>query len=132
MSATTLDPPRHRPVYHRPVSVLPHLGITYRQFDYWCRTGAITITQAADGSGSRRLLSELDHARLAVLGRLDEFSWGLGGLPHGLIRAVWDVLNRPIEQWPTHLVVEAVGRSFAVTDLVDTDVDVALVIRVAP
>lgn len=42
-------------------------GITYRQLDYWIRTGVITPQVTADGSGSRRRFSILDLRALAAI-----------------------------------------------------------------
>ncbi|MDX1510249.1 MAG: MerR family transcriptional regulator [Nitriliruptorales bacterium] len=47
------------------------VGITYRQLDYWARTGLVEPTvQSADGSGSKRLYSFDDIVRLKVVKRL--------------------------------------------------------------
>lgn len=46
-------------------------GITYRQLDYWCRTGLVWPTvRDANGSGSRRLFSADDVRLIALLGVL--------------------------------------------------------------
>lgn len=45
------------PRLHKNDSVLPllsELDITYRQFDYWARSGQIVLEHDANGSGSRR------------------------------------------------------------------------------
>lgn len=47
-------------------------GITYRQLDFWTRSGYITMTRSAAGSGSQRVFSESEVAvvkRLAMLVR---------------------------------------------------------------
>lgn len=41
-------------------------GCSYRQLDYWCRTGAITPTVGANGSGSTRRWAPDDVALLRV------------------------------------------------------------------
>jgi DNA-binding transcriptional MerR regulator len=47
------------------------VGISYRQLDYWARTGLITPSQAeAKGSGSRRRYSYRDLLELKVVKRL--------------------------------------------------------------
>jgi DNA-binding transcriptional MerR regulator len=47
------------------------VGITYRQLDYWARTGlAAPSVQRAEGSGSQRLYSFEDVVRLRVIKRL--------------------------------------------------------------
>lgn len=46
-------------------------GITYRQLDYWARTGLVEPSvRPAHGSGTQRLYSRLDVVRLAVVRRL--------------------------------------------------------------
>lgn len=46
-------------------------GITYRQLDYWARTGLVTPSvQAAAGSGSQRLYSFRDILALKIVKRL--------------------------------------------------------------
>ena len=47
------------------------VGITYRQLDYWARTGLMTPSiQTAHGSGSQRLYSFTDIVQLRVVKRL--------------------------------------------------------------
>ena len=56
---------------YRAPQVCKIVGISYRQLDYWARTGLIVPSlQAADGSGSLRLYSFLDLVRLRVVKRL--------------------------------------------------------------
>lgn len=45
--------------------------ITYRQLDYWIRNGWVTVSGPADGSGSRRRLTEAE--ALAVADLVDEY-----------------------------------------------------------
>lgn len=45
-------------------------GITFRQLDYWVRTGAVVPTVEAHGSGSRRRFSLDDIVLMAVGGAL--------------------------------------------------------------
>jgi DNA-binding transcriptional MerR regulator len=46
-------------------------GITYRQLDYWTRTGRVTASRhATEGHGDRRLYSTDDVLRIVVLARL--------------------------------------------------------------
>jgi DNA-binding transcriptional MerR regulator len=44
------------------------VGISYRQLDYWARTGL--VTRAADGSGTQRLYSFTDVVELRIIKRL--------------------------------------------------------------
>ena len=47
------------------------VGITYRQLDYWARTGLVTPSiRAADGSGSQRLYSFTVIVELRIIKRL--------------------------------------------------------------
>ena len=49
------------------------VGITYRQLDYWTRTGLVTPSlQAAQGSGTQRLYSFNDLLQLKVIKRLTD------------------------------------------------------------
>ena len=62
------------------------VGITYRQLDYWARTGLVTPSiRDAEGSGSQRLYSFQDLATLRVIKKLlDENNllvWAVNGEP---------------------------------------------------
>ena len=47
------------------------VGISYRQLDYWARTGLVTPSvRAADGSGTQRLYSFTDVVELRIIKRL--------------------------------------------------------------
>ena len=65
------------------------VGITYRQLDYWTRTGLVTSTaQEAVGSGSRRRYSYNDLLELKLIKRLlDE------GIALQRVREVFDYLR---------------------------------------
>jgi DNA-binding transcriptional MerR regulator len=63
-------PQEERPGYRGP-AVSEIVGITYRQLDYWARTGLATPSiSKAKGSGSQRLYSFEDIVRLRVVKRL--------------------------------------------------------------
>lgn len=65
-------------------------GITYRQLDYWTRTGLVTPSvKDARGSGSQRLYSFQDLATLKVIKRLLDT-----GLTLQQVRKAVDHLNR--------------------------------------
>jgi DNA-binding transcriptional MerR regulator len=52
-------------------TVIKLVGITYRQLDYWARTGLVTPSvRAADGSGTQRLYSFTDVVELRIIKRL--------------------------------------------------------------
>lgn len=58
-------------VGYRPPTVLTAAGITYRQLDYWARTGLVEPSvRPAHGSGSQRLYSFRDILMLKVVKRL--------------------------------------------------------------
>jgi len=58
-------------VGYRGPTVCKIVGITYRQMDYWARTGLVTPSvQEAEGSGTQRLYSFDDIVRLRVVKRL--------------------------------------------------------------
>ncbi len=64
------------------------VGITYRQLDYWARTGLITPSiQEAAGSGSQRLYSFTDVVQLKVIKRLRD-----AGMSLPKIRAAMEAL----------------------------------------
>jgi DNA-binding transcriptional MerR regulator len=56
---------------YRAPQVCKIVGITYRQLDYWARTGLLRPSiQSAHGSGSQRLYSFTDVVQLRVVKRL--------------------------------------------------------------
>lgn len=57
-SGTTPYRHRTRPGYLTVNEMLDRVGITYRQMDYWLRSGAIHAAVEARGSGTRRQFSE--------------------------------------------------------------------------
>ena len=65
------DGPGASPAGYRGPQVCSVVGITYRQLDYWARTGLLhpSIT-AAHGSGSQRRYSYTDLVQLKVIKRL--------------------------------------------------------------
>lgn len=65
------------------------VGITYRQLDYWTRTGLVSSTaQQAEGSGSRRRYSYRDLLELKLIKRLLE-----EGIALKRVREVFDYLR---------------------------------------
>jgi DNA-binding transcriptional MerR regulator len=44
--------------------VCEHVGVTYRQLDYWARTGLVTPSTPAAGQGTRRRFSAADVERV--------------------------------------------------------------------
>lgn len=73
---------------YRVPAVLEIVGVTYRQLDYWARTGLVTPSvQAAAGSGSQRLYSFRDILALRIVKRLLD-----AGISLRNIRTAVDVL----------------------------------------
>jgi DNA-binding transcriptional MerR regulator len=66
-----LDLPQEQRTGYRGPAVSDIVGISYRQLDYWARTGLVTPSiSKAKGSGSQRLYSFEDIVRLRVVKRL--------------------------------------------------------------
>jgi len=60
------SPAASEPGFRGPI-VYKLVGITYRQLDYWARTGLVTPSvRAADGSGTQRLYSFTDVVELLI------------------------------------------------------------------
>lgn len=69
------------------------VGITYRQLDYWARTGLIKPSlREASGSGSQRLYSFQDVVQLKVVKRLLD-----AGMSLKKIRKAMEILRREID-----------------------------------
>jgi DNA-binding transcriptional MerR regulator len=74
---------------YRAPQVCSLVGITYRQLDYWARTGLITPSlQRAAGSGSQRLYAFPDIVQLKVVKRLLD-----AGMSLKKIRRAMDILR---------------------------------------
>ena len=74
---------------YRAPQVCSLVGITYRQLDYWARTGLITPSlQRAAGSGSQRLYAFPDIVQLKVVKRLLD-----AGMSLKKIRKAMDILR---------------------------------------
>ena len=68
--AARSSPAGSEPGFRGP-TVISLVGITYRQLDYWARTGLVTPSvRAADGSGTQRLYSFTDVVELRIIKRL--------------------------------------------------------------
>ena len=76
--AARSSPAGSEPGFRGP-TVIKLVGITYRQLDYWARTGLVTPSvRAADGSGTQRLYGFTDVVELRIIKRLLD-----AGLLHG-------------------------------------------------
>ena len=63
---------------YRVPEVLRHTGVTYRQLDYWARTGLVTPSiREAGGSGTQRLYSFHDMLVLRIIKKLLDAGVGL-------------------------------------------------------
>lgn len=78
---------------YRAPQVCNLVGITYRQLDYWARTGLIRPSiQTAQGSGSQRRYSFIDIVQLKVVKRLLD-----AGMSLKKIRSAMDILREQLE-----------------------------------
>jgi len=69
------------------------VGISYRQLDYWARTGLITPSvQTAQGSGTQRLYGFTDVVQLKVVKRLLD-----AGMSLKKIRSAMDILRDQLQ-----------------------------------
>ncbi len=82
-----------QPGGYRAPQVCGLVGITYRQLDYWARTGLITPSvQAAQGSGSQRLYGFSDIVQLKVVKRLLD-----AGMSLKKIRTAIEILREQLQ-----------------------------------
>ncbi len=80
---------------YRAPQVCRIVGITYRQLDYWARTGfMVPSLQRARGSGSQRLYSFDDLVQLKVIKRLID-----AGMDVKRIRQAFSELSRQDKSW---------------------------------
>jgi DNA-binding transcriptional MerR regulator len=78
---------------YRAPQVCNLVGVTYRQLDYWARTGLILPSvQSAQGSGSQRLYSFGDIVQLKVVKRLLD-----AGMSLKKIRSAMDILREQLQ-----------------------------------
>ncbi|HEX6946062.1 MAG TPA: MerR family transcriptional regulator [Acidimicrobiia bacterium] len=80
-------------VGYRAPQVCKLVGITYRQLDYWARTGLLVPSiQPAAGSGSQRLYSFTDVVQLKVIKRLLD-----AGMSLKKIRSAVEILKEQLD-----------------------------------
>jgi DNA-binding transcriptional MerR regulator len=78
---------------YRAPQVCNLVGITYRQLDYWARTGLLKPSlQTAQGSGTQRRYSFTDVVQLKVVKRLLD-----AGMSLKKIRSAMDILRAQLE-----------------------------------
>ena len=84
---------REQDVGYRAPQVCGLVGITYRQLDYWARTGLIKPSiQSAQGSGTKRRYSFTDIVQLKVVKRLLD-----AGMSLKKIRSAMEILRDQLE-----------------------------------
>ncbi len=84
---------REQDVGYRAPQVCGLVGITYRQLDYWARTGLIKPSiQSAQGSGTQRRYSFTDIVQLKVVKRLLD-----AGMSLKKIRSAMEILRDQLE-----------------------------------
>jgi DNA-binding transcriptional MerR regulator len=83
---------------YRGPTVCRALGISYRQLDYWARTGLVTPSvQDADGSGSQRLYGFTDIVHLKIIKRLLDAGVSLPKIRKA-VKFLREELQKPLEQ----------------------------------
>jgi DNA-binding transcriptional MerR regulator len=83
----------HPQTGYRAPQVCNLVGITYRQLDYWARTGLIQPSiQTAKGSGSQRLYAFSDIVQLKVVKKLLD-----AGMSLKKIRTAMDILREQLQ-----------------------------------
>jgi len=93
--ATGVD--RNAETGFRGPTVCRTVGISYRQLDYWARTGLVTPSvRDADGSGSQRMYSFNDVVQLRVIKKLIDAGVSLPKIRRA-VDYLRDELNMPIE-----------------------------------
>jgi DNA-binding transcriptional MerR regulator len=96
------------------------VGITYRQLDYWARTGLVTPSlAAAKGSGTRRSYSYRDLLELKVIKQLLD-----AGLKLESVREVFDYLRERLGEDVASANLVINGRSSVVVASGDELIDV--------
>ena len=89
------------------------VGITYRQLDYWTRTGLVTPSlQEAQGSGTQRLYSFNDLLQLKVIKGLSD----TGASLQKIRQAIEYVRNHVDDDWSKVTIVTDGGGVYACTD----------------
>lgn len=84
---------REQDIGYRAPQVCGLVGITYRQLDYWARTGLIKPSiQSAQGSGTQRRYSFTDIVQLKVVKRLLD-----AGMSLKKIRSAMEILRDQLE-----------------------------------
>src|SRR6266511_2077407 len=84
------------PGYRGP-TVCKLIGISYRQLDYWARTGLVTPSvRAADGSDNQRLYGFTDLVELRIIKRLLDASMSLQRIREAIRYLRRAAANKPL------------------------------------
>jgi DNA-binding transcriptional MerR regulator len=95
------------------------VGITYRQLDYWARTGLVTPSiKEAGGSGTQRLYSFEDLVQLRVIKRLID-----AGVSLQSVRKAIGYLKENLERAPQGVTLMSDGKSIYALESPDEVVD---------
>ncbi|MGH2738879.1 MAG: MerR family transcriptional regulator [Actinomycetota bacterium] len=95
------------------------VGITYRQLDYWARTGLVNPSvQEAGGSGTQRLYSFEDLVQLRVIKRLLD-----AGISLQSIRQAIGYLRDRLKQAPHGMTLMSDGKSIYALESADEIID---------
>jgi DNA-binding transcriptional MerR regulator len=95
------------------------VGISYRQLDYWARTGLVTPSiREAGGSGTQRLYSFQDLVLLRMIKNLLDTGVSLQS-----IRRAIDYVRRSLRTQPTSLTLMSDGRRVYAAESEDQIID---------
>jgi len=81
--------------WRRQTLMLPHMP-TYRQVTYWSEHGVLGDEHARPGSGHWQTWTPHELAKLGAIGAVaeDVRAAGFPGLPQGLVRRLWELLDQ--------------------------------------
>src|SRR2546423_8439593 len=95
------------------------VGISYRQLDYWARTGLVTPSiKEAGGSGTQRLYSFQDLVQLRVIKKLLD-----AGVSLQRIRSAIDYLRENMKRQPHGITLMSDGSSIYACESEDEIID---------
>lgn len=106
--------------------------ITYRQLDYWCRTGLVVPSvRSAAGSGTQRLYSRTDVVRLALVRVLLDAGYCLTAI-RGALPVIVETAREDPAADDGDPAAEEYGQGFLLAPHVATVVDVAAIAEEIP
>lgn len=93
-------------------------GVTYRQLDYWARTGILVPSiAAARGSGTQRLYSTADVCAASLLAKLSKLGCRLASVAS----VIAGLQTTPLMLWPQFVVVTCDGFLIELCDVLTAD-----------